>query len=157
LHFWWRNFVNEGRGTLHDTDFFGVSNLFNVGSGERRKHHAPREIMQIEAGMGAVHALCELLVHSKPDGALAVYPAPVERWRSLSASGLAAEGGFLVDLEVSDGALRKVVITSQRGGALRLRPGFSGGYSVDGGAAIDGEWQGDTLAGQQIVCIGVAE
>jgi hypothetical protein len=111
LHWWHDVFTNVGDGTLHDSDFDGAGGL-----------HAPMprpEIMQMDAGMGAVTAIAELLVQCRAD-AIHVVAALPRRWRDLKFDGIRTEGAFLVGATVEAGKIRQVRVTSLAGGEARL-------------------------------------
>ena len=78
MKFWSENFTNLGRGTLHDADFYGASTLYKLGAGDGT--FGKEEIMQIEAGQGALHALCELWCKSAKT--VCMFPASIEAWKS---------------------------------------------------------------------------
>jgi multidrug efflux pump subunit AcrA (membrane-fusion protein) len=77
------------------------------------------EIMQMDAGMGAVTAIAELLVQCRAD-AIHVVAALPRRWRDLKFDGIRTEGAFLVGATVEAGKIRQVRVTSLAGGEARL-------------------------------------
>ncbi len=135
MHHWRDVFVNEGRGTLHDSAYAGGSALhtggFSGGNGVGAVsfHHLPidvanTEIFQLDAGCGALTAIFELLLQSRGDG-LHILPAGLPmRWRDLSFARLGAEGGFRIGATVRDRRLVAVGVDSQRGGPLTLWHGL---------------------------------
>ncbi len=132
LHWWREVFTNEGHGTLHDAAFAGFTILdghSQHGSLSRSKQ-AP-EIMQIEAGMGAVTAIQELLVQCRED-TIVVLPAIPFRWRTLRFDGIWAEGGFRLGATVQAGRIIEVRVISTRGGRLMLAHGITGKWAIDG-------------------------
>lgn len=116
LHWWHDVFTNVGNGTLHDSDFPGAGGL-----------HAPTElggqahpeVMQMDAGMGAVTAITELLVQCRGD-VIHVLPALPRRWRQLKFDGIRTEGAFLIGATVKAGRVVEVRVTSLAGGPLEL-------------------------------------
>jgi alpha-L-fucosidase 2 len=112
LELWKRFFTNEGNGTLHDVRYPGISimGMGRTGGGE---------IMQIEAGMAAITAVQEMLLHSAK-GIIKVFPGIPNHWRDASFSGMRAEGAFLVSAKIKDGQITKVKILSEKGSHLRL-------------------------------------
>ncbi len=62
LHWWHDVFTNVGYGTLHDRDFPGVGGLGPA------IPNRDEEIMQMDAGLGAVTAVSELLVQCRDEG-----------------------------------------------------------------------------------------
>ena len=134
LHWWASSFTNAGGGTLHDANDAGCS-LF----GPTWLPDTPRsEIMQMDAAMGAVTAVIELLVQQRREG-LAVLPNVPQHWSSCEADGIACEGGFLIGLTVCRRSISEVRVESVRGGELVIRIGR-------------GAWQRiATVAGQRLV------
>ena len=133
LHWWQDNFTNLGHGTLHDADFGGTSGM-NAGAfttPDFKRTAAFREIMQMDAGMGAVTAILELLVQCRADG-IHVLPGLPKHWRNLSFDGIRTEGAFLVGATVRDGQLSEIRITSLAGGQLNLVHRFTGRWTVNG-------------------------
>ncbi|HAT11066.1 MAG TPA: hypothetical protein DCS97_10850 [Planctomycetes bacterium] len=115
---WWKDvFTNTGHGTLHDADFPGHSTLCGD------THISKEEIFQLDAGMGALSAICELLVQER-DGVIHVLPALPARWRSLRFDGLHLPGGVRVGAIVQLHRVIEVHIESPRGGLLRLAHGL---------------------------------
>ena len=123
LHWWASSFTNAGGGTLHDANDAGCS-LFgpNWLADAPDRHLPPREIMQMDAAMGAVSAIIELLVQQRREG-LAVLPNLPQHWSSCEADGIACEGGFRVGFTVVRRAIREVRVESLRGGELVIRIG----------------------------------
>jgi hypothetical protein len=123
LHAWAENFVNEGRGTLHNTAFTGPSAL--VG---RPYHRLPAdarngEVMQLDAGMGALTAVFELLVQCVQDR-IRVLPSIPRGWRRCRFDGIRSEGAFLIGADLDEGRIAEVRVHSLKGGALRLEHGL---------------------------------
>lgn len=136
LKVWKRFFTNEGRGTLHDCRFNGVSNpvfsaiAMSCGKapevGIRKKtrrsfaaNPPEYEIMQIEAGMGAAAAVMEMLMHSRR-GVVHVFPAVPEHWKTVSFKGMLSEGGFLISAEQKNSETEWIEVTATRDGKLHL-------------------------------------
>ena len=113
LHYrlWQRLFVNEQRGALELALFPGLTTWSSDES------ESP---MQMDAAMGAVAAIQEMLLHTVR-GVLRVFPAVPRAWRkAVSFDGMRAEGAFLVSAAMTDGRIDKVEIVSEQGAPLRL-------------------------------------
>lgn len=116
LHSWNRLFTNEGRASLHDTAFPGVSNLDSASG-----YHDPlAEVMQLDGRFGALSAVLDLLVQER-NGILHLLPRLPNAWADLSFQGIRAPGGFLIDARVENRRVQQVRITSTRGGPIHLR------------------------------------
>ena len=120
LHWMLDNFTNVGWGTLHDADFAGTSALHD-GSLRNRAKPENKEIMQMDATMGFITAVTEMLVQCRRDG-IYVLPAIPRRWRELSFDGIRCEGAFFVGADVENGAVIEVRVRSEKGGVLSLYP-----------------------------------
>ena len=55
-----------------------------------------------------------------------------KRWRDLSFENVPVPGGFRVSAEIRHRQVRRIRISSTVGGTLRLAPGFTGPWSLDG-------------------------
>lgn len=128
---WWRNaFVNEGRGTMHNAFCPGLSVIADGWSqmpGGRAITGEVGEIMQLDAGFGALSAVLEMLCQQHED--TIHLPARLPRiWehQAISFDRLRTEGAFQVGAEAEGGSWRRIRIRSLAGGTLRLRHGWSG-------------------------------
>jgi hypothetical protein len=146
LHWWKELFTNQGHGTLHDGDFPGGS-VFSRG---RQMRQASGEIMQIEAGMGAVTAIAELLVQCRDD-TIAVLPGVPRQWPALRFDGIWVEGGFRVGATAQDRHVVEVRVHSTRGGRLKLAHGITGAWTLDGERKQGALLTLDMAAGQRVV------
>jgi hypothetical protein len=79
--------------------------------------------MQMDATMGFLIAVTELLVQNRHDG-IYVLPKLPRRWKTLSFDGIRTEGAFLIGATVESGKTTEVRVRSEKGGRLRLSPGF---------------------------------
>ncbi|MCX7003293.1 MAG: hypothetical protein NTV22_08480 [bacterium] len=133
LQFWKNNFTNVGHGTLHNADFPGCT-AWDDGAlwqpGFQKVQPFP-EVMQMDAGMGAVTAILELLVQCCGEE-IRVLPRLPKGWHTLAFDGIRTEGAFLVGATVEDGRVVEVRVTSLAGAPLRLRHGLRGAWTVDG-------------------------
>jgi hypothetical protein len=120
LEIWRKVFVNEGHGTLHDVGFPGFS-IMGRGSIHDTRNH--RKVMQMDAGMGAVAAVAEMLIHERR-GVVRVFPGAPSTWRDASFAGMPVSGGFLVGAKLAEGKIAEVEIESRRGGTLRIANPF---------------------------------
>jgi alpha-L-fucosidase 2 len=92
----------------------------------------PLTVFQIDGNLGAVAAVCEMLVQSH-DG-IELLPALPPEWPSGSVSGLRLRGGFELDLAWSEGVLRGAELRSQAGSACAIRTAVPLAITRDGRA-----------------------
>ncbi len=152
LEIWERVFTNVGRGTLHDADFAGFS-LMGIGpvsgSARRMRSMLPEEaaqamklsaetkgeIMQMDAGMAAVAAILEMLLHARRGVHYVFGGAPV-RWKDAGFAEVRTEGGFLVSAERRNGRAVFVEILAELGGEFRLHWDGAATLKVDDSEAL---------------------
>ena len=150
LHYWYWNFLNEGRGTLHNAAFGGISNISSPGWHNITEIERNREIMQLDAGFGALSAALDLLVYYKR-GTVYVLPKIPRDWKQLDFSGIAVEGGFLIGAKVDRHETTEITIRSKFGGTLKLAHGLGDKYLLNGtetdGTILEREFQ----AGEEVV------
>jgi hypothetical protein len=115
LEIWERVFTNQGHGTLHDCDIFGLSLM----GGPSFEAPAKREVMQMDAAMGALTAIQDMFLHSRL-GVVHVLPGAPRRWKACSLSKMPAENGFLFSARRENYATVEVEVESPLGGTLRL-------------------------------------
>ncbi len=139
LHWMLDNFTNVGWGTLHNADFAGTSAFHDdsLSSGGKPEN---REVMQMDATMGFLIAITELLVQNRRDG-IYVLPAIPRRWRELSFDGIRCEGAFLIGASVEGGRVVEVRVRSEKGGVLRLFPGANDLVEREMNAGEDWVWR----------------
>ena len=128
LHYWKDNYTNEGRGTLHNADNNGTGLL---GAPDWNKEPKNREVMQLDAGFGALNAALELLVQCREDG-IYVLPQIPRRWRELSFENVRTEGAFQVSAVVKEGKIRAVTVKSLSDNTLNLVHGLGETYTLAG-------------------------
>ncbi|MCK5844335.1 MAG: hypothetical protein KAG97_06480, partial [Victivallales bacterium] len=121
LELWRKVFVNEGHGTLHDVRFSGFS---LIGRGSVHDKRTPRDVMQMDAGMGAVAAVCEMLLHERR-GVAYVFPGVPLTWCDAEFARMPVSGGFLVSARLADGEVAEVAVESQRAGTLCFENPFA--------------------------------
>lgn len=112
LEIWQRVFTNRGHGTLHD---HGMPGLTLMGSAAGA---ATFETMQMDAGMGALAAIADMLCHTQR-GVARFFRGCPDDWDHVSFAGIRVEGGFLVDGERRSGGAAKLVVRATRDGQFR--------------------------------------
>ncbi len=140
LHYWRQNFVNEGRGTLHNTTNLGMAIMNEprwvkeIGAGKRNT-----EIMQLDAGFGALSAIFDLLVQETDHG-IYILPNRHWQWKNVSFDRIRTAGGFIISAAVKDDAIKTITVKSERGGEIMLHHNLGNTYLLNGKLA-----QGATL------------
>jgi hypothetical protein len=147
LHWWEELFTNEGYGTLHNSDFPGATTIWGW---PRNPDGSLREIMQSDAGMGAVTAVVELLVQCRGD-TIAVLPGIPRQWQNYTFDGIRVEGGFRIGATVERRRIVEVRVESTRGGALRLAHGIPGSWTSGNELFTGSILERATTAGERIV------
>ncbi len=142
LEIWSRVFTNEGYGTLHDVNFPGFSMMgaSQPCSANERKFIAPGqpyEIMQMDAGMGAVTAVQDMLMHSRR-GIVYVFPGAPPDWSHACFTDMPCEGGALISATLEQGRTTKIVIKAARALKLRLaNPAPAQGVKLAGASGTE--------------------
>lgn len=135
LHLLAGAFTNEGHATLHNADGAGVFSIDDgsLASADHRKDKSwlHWEIMQMDAAMGAVTAVLELLVSFR-DGVIHLADRLPKGWRDLSFERVRLEGGFIVDGVYRHGRVEAVDVLSTRGGELRMAHALEEGWTIGG-------------------------
>jgi hypothetical protein len=116
------NFTNESYATLHNADFPGASGWHDSSLEPRRKPENS-EIMLMDATVAYLVSVTELLVQNRRD-AIYVLPKLPRRWKALSFDGIRTEGAFFIGATVEEGKTIEVRVKAEKGGRLRLQPGF---------------------------------
>jgi hypothetical protein len=129
LHTWKETFTNAGRGTLHNAAFPGFSMIYHPVWEKTDGQNG--EIMQLDAGFGAITAVTELLLQNRPDG-IHVLPSLHRDWETLSFENLGAEGAFRISAKVEEGKVSEVKVKSMAGGPLRLVHNLGESWSMNG-------------------------
>ena len=147
LHYWNENFVNEGRGTSHNANKLGMS-IFGQPIYNKLPEGAPKnEIMQLDAGFGALSAVFELLVQSREDG-IYVLPDLHYEWKELSFENIRAEGAFQISARVSGGKVSEVKVKSLAGGPLKLAHSLGDSYLLNGVKTSGQRLEKECVAGE---------
>lgn len=121
LHHWNQNYVNEGRGTLHDANWAGISTAFKTDPYRQvLTGGANKEVMQLDARMGSLQAVLEILVQQGPE-VCAVLPVVPRNWRNFSFRNITVAGGFKVSALVRNGEVVELVVLATRPGMLQLQ------------------------------------
>lgn len=108
LEIWQRAFTNAGGGTLHDAAFTGFSLI------------ASRpQIMQMDAAMGAVTAIQDMILHNR-QGVLHLLAGMPSRWRQLRCTDMPAPGGFHISVDYQKQGPVTITVKATRDAQLRL-------------------------------------
>ena len=150
LLYWYRNFINEGRGTLHNAAFGGISNISSPGWHNIPDIDRNREIMQLDAGFGALSAVLDLLVHQKGETAY-VLPKIHRDWWEFDFDGILVEGGFLIGATVKNNMTQQITIKSKFGGSLKLAHGLGDEYLLNDVPTTGLILERDFAKGEEIV------
>jgi len=130
LYYWKDNFVNMGRGTLHDADFEGLS--MNARSWNKTEFMQPHgERMQLDAGFAFLTAIHELFVQQRGE-TLYILPDLPLQWKECSIENVRTEGAFQVSVWVAKSKVEKIKIKSLVGGNLKANTGLKKGFSING-------------------------
>ena len=106
-----RNFTNPGGNSRHNTSFAAFSLM---GS------YSHDEIMQMDAAMGAVTAIQDMLVHARR-GTLYVGSGIPETWKICKVKDMPAPGGFRVSFSFAAGKCSRIDIRATRDNLLKLQ------------------------------------
>ncbi len=113
LHYelWYHAFANEYRGAVELAHTPGLTTWTDD------QNSTP---MQMDAAMGAVNAIQEMLLHTVR-GRMCLFPAMPRVWqRAARFEKMRAEGAFLVTAEMRDGRIIFVEVFSEKGADLKL-------------------------------------
>ena len=145
-------YMNEGYGMLHDpvvsgfSDIGGSLPLAGSHNGEKNKN---KEIMQMDAGMGAIVAVQDMLLHSRRD-IIYIFPGVPSSWKHAKITNMPCQGGFFISAELKDSKILSINIKSKLGGNLKLgNPCFPQGMKIiieDNESIIHGKIINITLA-----------
>jgi hypothetical protein len=134
LHLLAGQFTNEGHATLHNSDCAGVFG-WDDGSLAWPDHRKGAdflyyEIMQMDAAMGAINAILELLVSCR-DGVIQIADRLPKGWRDLSFERLHVEGGFILSGRFRHGRADELSVQSLRGEKLHLKHSLGPAWTLD--------------------------
>jgi hypothetical protein len=135
LHLMTEAFTNEGHATLHNADSAGMFG-WDDGSLQWPDHRKGAdykyyEIMQMDAAMGALSAIIEMLV-SYRNGVIHITDRLPKGWREVSFTGVRIEGGFELEANFRHGRADELTIVSSRGGELRLEHALGDSWTLNG-------------------------
>jgi alpha-L-fucosidase 2 len=97
----------------------GVRTSYSRGGGTYPNLFDAHPPFQIDGNFGGTAAVVEMLVQSTADE-IRMLPALPDEWERGSIEGVCARGGFVLSLEWSEMELKKVVVTSRKGGRTTL-------------------------------------
>ncbi len=149
---WWKMvYTNEGHGTLHNADFTGCATMADgaLGTDHFQKGPGFKEVMQIDAAMGALTALMELLVQNRRDGVY-ILPRLPKLWRQFVFDGIRTEGAFLVGATVRGRKVAEVRVKSLAGQPLNLAHGIEGAWTLNGQRHSGPRLVCETKAGEEL-------
>lgn len=152
LRFWKNVYTNEGRGTLHNAAFQGTSLIADAGWAKAPADRPNREIMQMDAGFGALTAVFELLLQQRGE-VLHVLPSVHRDWKNFGFENLRAEGAFLVSAKVEGGKTVEIRVKSLAGGPLNLAHGLGEAFTVNGQAGSGAVFTKDLQKGEEVVLL----
>jgi len=122
IHWGKENFINEGRGTLHDAFYpYITTSKSNAvfGPEEINKGNSYKEIMQLDAGFGYVEAIHEILIQQRKDG-LHIVPNIPLNWKDFRFDGIHTDDGLIVGATVVNGKVVEIRIRSSYAAKVRL-------------------------------------
>ncbi len=150
LHYWNENFVNEGRGTLHNSNKPGASIFYHPIYDKVPEGTSNNEVMQLDAGFGALSAVFELLVQNREDG-IYVLPNLHYQWKELSFENIRTEGAFQISANVNEGKVKEIKVKSLAGGTLRLNHGMGDKFLLNGKPVTGSKLEKDCIVGEEII------
>lgn len=141
-------FTNEGGQTLHNANSIGVTSWIHGPFLEPPEKNGPRtyDQMQMDAAMGALSAILDMLVHTRR-GVIHVLPARPRDWADFEFDGIRTEGAFLIGATVRGGHVAEIRITSLAGQPIWLHHGWPGRWKVGRTIASGVLWSSETTKG----------
>ncbi len=125
------------------------------GTGKSKFTYRP---FTLEGNFACASGIQEMLLQSQ-GGLIRVFPAVPDAWKEASFSNLRGEGAFLVSATRRSGRLDSGVVTSEKGGKLRLENSFDGnacrvvGANVPKAKLSEAVIEVQTNPGQRIVFV----
>ena len=116
---------------------FCLPNSFHVngdqsGTGKSKMTYRP---FTLEGNFAFASGIQEMLLQSHR-GMIEVFPAVPPEWKDVSFESLRAEGAILVSATMKDGILTRIILISEKGGTVYLKPSF-GSRDFTSSAAYD--------------------
>lgn len=146
LHYWKQNFTNIGRGTLHDADFKGTSSISSYWY--TNPNH--KEIMQLDAGFGAIDAVHNLFIHQQDDDILNVLSFTPRDWYDYEFNNIRTEGAFLLSAKVKNKKVSEITIKSLVGGEIKIKHHLGEKYFINDVMASDSVFSGILKKDQEL-------
>jgi alpha-L-fucosidase 2 len=131
LRYWNDHYVNKGKASLAFVPTPSQT-IISEYPFPKAPETVNKEKMQMDAAMGAVSAVFELLVQHREDDVIAVLPAIYDQWQSFSFKNILAEGAFLLSAKVERGKVSYIKIVAKKGGKLKLEHGLGTRYLLNG-------------------------
>ncbi|TAH18781.1 MAG: hypothetical protein EAZ08_10630 [Cytophagales bacterium] len=152
LHWWRENFVNEGRGTLHNANSTGVSLIGSPTWYKMPESVKNSEVMQLDAGQGALSAVLEILVQQRQDVVHVIPDVPLA-WlnTTFSFENIRVEGGFSVSAKVENGKTTEIKVKAPFGGKIKLAHTLGEKYSLNGKESQGSMLEKDCQKGEELV------
>jgi hypothetical protein len=130
----WLADTHENEGYLIAAGGTWGANMTWGGADENRRMPQAHEIMQLDANLGVITAIHEILVQSRVgDGGeeIVLLPQIPFRWRDFSFDGIHTVGAFVIGATVVEHRIVEVRVESRRGERLRLRHGIARPWTQD--------------------------
>ena len=103
--------------------------------------------MQLDAGLGALSAAIDILVHQKGDVIYVLPKLPV-MWKALKFKEIITEGAFSIGAVVEKGKKMEVTVYSKMGSPLKLAQGLGDQLTANGEIREGAVFEKDTEAGE---------
>lgn len=132
---------------------FTLPNSFHVNGEQFNRGYSKFKYrpFTLEGNFAFAAGIQEMLIQSHT-GTIRIFPAVPESWKNISFQKLRTEGAFLVSASKKEGKVDKIIISSEKGGVLKLLKPFNSktfkintAYEVKNGIIII-----DTKPGQEI-------